>query len=665
MPAQKTFRPTRQTQSLKPNNQEYYQENMKSHLLQSFVALLVAICVQNSGHAAEIKKYPVSDFYRQSSFEMIHISPTGEFLAATVPQEDRTVLIILRLSDMKMTGKVVLQEKAHITDFYWVSNQRILFTAAMKIGRLSSPQGLWAIYGVNADGSRQGLLNDGEVISKMLNDDDNVLVNTNNLFRKDAPVAQRMNVMTGITNGLPVNGPEQNCELKANAMGDVYFATCRYSQKITQRLFFKQNAKTPWELINKQDDTNQLITILGYSADNKKAYFQIGDEKGADGVYEFDMASKRKILLMRDDNVNPESVLTSPVDGGVYAIRFNDGLPRTSFIKKDDPFALDLKKMLNAFPEDDVFPTSYTKDGQRGVYVVRSDTRPAEFYMYDRNTGKVSIIASSAGWLHSEDMAIMTPVKFKARDGLEINGFLTIPRGSNGKNLPVVINPHGGPFDIYDSWGFNPETQMLANRGYAVMQVNFRGSGNYGKEFLTAGYQEWGRAMQDDLTDATKWLISQGIADARRICIYGASYGAYASLMGVAKEPELYQCAVGNVGVYDLAKWYTDQTDVNTSGRRYLDMTLGTTDNDLYSPHLLAHKIKVPVLLAAGEMDTTTAPAHTRKMQAALERSKVPVEAVIYPKEGHGNYLMVNKLDFAERLLAFLDKHIGSKKVAN
>lgn len=469
------------------------------------LALLGAgLFFQAYSHAADVKRYPVSDFYKLDSFNTIKISPTGEFLAATVPQENRTVLIILRLSDMKMTGKVVLQEKAHVTNFNWANNQRILFTAAMKIGRLSEPKGLLAIYGVNADGSKQGLLNDGYVISEMLADDENVLVNTNNLFRKDAAIAQRMNVLTGITNGLPVYAPEQNCELKANALGDVHFAECRYSQKITQRLFFKANPKDEWQLLNKQEETNQLVEIMGYSADSKKAYFQIGEEKGPDGVYEFDMATKKKTLLMRDDNVDPESVLTSPIDGGIFAIRFNDGLPRTSFINKNDPYAMDLKKLLNAFPEDDVFPTSYTKDGQRGVYVVRSDTRPAEFYLYDRGTGNVSIIASSASWLKSEDMAVMTPVKYKARDGLEINAFLTIPRGSRGKNLPVIINPHGGPFTIYDSWGFNNETQMLANRGYAVLQVNFRGSGNYGKEFLTAGYHGWGRVMQDDLTDATK-----------------------------------------------------------------------------------------------------------------------------------------------------------------
>lgn len=635
---------------------------MKLPLLAPIATLILALFVQAPGHAAEVKKYPVSDFYKLHSFDTIKISPSGEYLAATVPQENKTVLVILRMSDMKMTGNVVLQDKAHVTSFFWVNNTRVLFYTALKQGRLASPQGAPGIYGVNVDGSKQGMVHPAYIISTLVQDDDNVMIRSRQSNHKGGGSAQRMNVMTGIKNGPVTFAPEQNCDLEANTVGDVHFADCAYSQQITQRLFYKADKKSSWELINKEADTGQYISVRGYSPGNKKAYFQIQEEKGPDGIYEFDMSTKQKTFLMRDDNVDPEAFLSSPLDGSVYAIRFNDGLPRTSFINKDDPYARALKKLLNAFPEDDVYPTSFTRDGRLGVYVVTSDTRPADFYLYDSNTGQASIIASNASWFKNEDLAVMTPIKFKARDGLEISGFLTVPKGSNGKNLPVVINPHGGPFGVSDYWGFNSETQMLANRGYAVMQVNFRGSGNYGKEFETLGYKQWGRTMQDDLTDATKWLISQGIANSRRICIYGASYGAYAALMGAAKEPDLYQCAVGNVGVYDLAKIYTDDSDVNTANRRYFDMTLGTDGNDQYSPNNVAHKIKIPVLMAAGDMDVIAPPAHTKKMQSALERSRVPVETVIYPKEGHGNYLMANKLDFAERLLAFLDRHIGSQK---
>jgi dipeptidyl aminopeptidase/acylaminoacyl peptidase len=246
------------------------------------------------------------------------------------------------------------------------------------------------------------------------------------------------------------------------------------------------------------------------------------------------------------------------------------------------------------------------------------------------------------------------------RDGLKVEAFLTLPNNSNGKNLPLIVNPHGGPFGVHDTWGFNPDVQMLANRGYAVLQVNFRGSSNYGRAFRISGFKQWGGTMQDDLTDATKWAIKSGIANPNRICIYGASYGGYAALMGVAKEPDLYRCAIGNVGVYDMKMMY-GRGDIqdDESGENFLRVSLGENNLDAISPTKLASRIKVPVLLTAGREDERAPPEHTEAMARALEQLGKPVEMKIYTGEGHGNYLQENKLDFANRVLNFLDKHIG------
>ena len=179
-------------------------------------------------------------------------------------------------------------------------------------------------------------------------------------------------------------------------------------------------------------------------------------------------------------------------------------------------------------------------------------------------------------WIKPEEMSPMKPIVVKARDGLPLHGYITIPKNSNGKNLPLIINPHGGPHGPRDEWGFNPEVQLFANRGYAVLQINYRCSCGYGNAFEGMGYRKWGTTMQDDLTDSVKWAIAQGIADPDRVCIYGASYGGYAALMSVVREPDLYRCTVGYVGVYDLDAQRDADFMGHESGRNYL--------KDVYPP---------------------------------------------------------------------------------
>jgi dipeptidyl aminopeptidase/acylaminoacyl peptidase len=267
-------------------------------------------------------------------------------------------------------------------------------------------------------------------------------------------------------------------------------------------------------------------------------------------------------------------------------------------------------------------------------------------------------------------MATVQPFSFRARDGLEMYGYLNNPKGyklDTLKKMPLIVHPHGGPIGPRDDWGFNWETQMLASRGYLVLQLNFRGSGGYGNGFQDKGHGEWGGAMQDDLTDVTKWAIDKGYADPERICIYGASYGGYASLMGVAKEPDLYRCAIGYVGVYDLVSTMFKKGDIKDrkSGRRFLEHTLGTDigarrEN---SPALQATKIKAGVFLAAG-MDDERAPyQHTEAMRDALKAAGHPADVVILQdKEGHGFYKEANNLNLYTKMFAFLDRYIGDRR---
>ncbi len=623
---------------------------------------------------------PMADFLKRDAFGTMKISPTGEYIAATVPLSDRTSLIIFHRSDMKQTGHVTLPSKTHVIDFNWVNDKRILFSIGEKEGDLVTPRATGEIYGVNADGSGQGNAlvgmrsGDGHfvpsgkshemfasIIDTLRNDDDNVLV----AIGTSSPYTEvdRMNVNTGSLLKV-ARAPVRSAGFLHDPSGTVRFATGAGDDRRV-KTYYRSAADAEWELINDEAQTERKLEPVGFSADGKTAYLQVEETAGPDGIYAFDTATRKRELLYRDDNTNPSNYLRSPEDGSVYAAVFDDGQPRVEYLDPDNRYAKQMRSIQASIKDAAVFPASYTKDGALALYVVYSDRIPGDFYLFDRSANRLAYIASKASWFKPDMLSEMRPVSIKARDGLPLEAFLTIPRGSDGKNLPMVINPHGGPFGAYDQWGFNPEVQLLASRGYAVLQVNFRGSGNYGRAFEHGGYKQWGGTMQDDLTDATHWAIEQGIANANRICIYGASYGGYAALEGVAKEPSLYRCAIGYVGVYDMPTMYhAGDIQGSKSGQNLLKEELGEDNLDAISPTHLAARITVPVMMVAGGEDQRAPAKHTELMRDALKRAGKQVDAKIYPGEGHGFYTEADRTDLYTRMLAFLDRYIGSGAVA-
>jgi dipeptidyl aminopeptidase/acylaminoacyl peptidase len=321
------------------------------------------------------------------------------------------------------------------------------------------------------------------------------------------------------------------------------------------------------------------------------------------------------------------------------------------------------RKLEAAFPGHAVRITSATRDGRLLVAKVWSERSPGDFYLFDTRDMRADLIFSSRAWFDQNATATTREVEFGARDGLPLHGYLTVAAGVEAKNLPMVVLPHGGPYGFFDQWEFDDDAQLLAQAGYAVLRPNFRGSGNYGWDYLKAGAREWGGAMQDDLTDATRWAIAQKIADPKRICIYGASYGGYAALMGVAREPDLYRCAVGYVGVYDLVMMHRQKSRAAT--------WLGNWENDWVgdrgdlagvSPTGLAAKIRAPVLLVAGGEDETAPIQHSTRMERALKAAGVPVETYYVDTEGHGFYTEAHRREFYVRLLDFLSRNIGGAK---
>jgi dipeptidyl aminopeptidase/acylaminoacyl peptidase len=313
-------------------------------------------------------------------------------------------------------------------------------------------------------------------------------------------------------------------------------------------------------------------------------------------------------------------------------------------------------------PGYEVALQGHSRDENIFIVAAYNDRTPGSRYLYDAKADKLAKLADINPALPEGQMAQTKPVQYKSRDGLTIHGYLTLPVGRDPKNLACIVNPHGGPW-VRDSWGYNPEVQFLANRGYCVLQMNYRGSTGYGREFWEAGFGQWGLAMQDDITDGVQWLIEQGIADPKRVGIYGGSYGGYATLAGVAFTPDLYAAAVDYVGVSNL---FTFMETIPPYWKPMLEKMRDMVGDPVRdkerlaatSPALHADRIKTPLFVAQGARDPRVNKAESDQMVDALRKRGVEVEYMVKDNEGHGFHNDENKFEFYAAMEAFLKKYL-------
>lgn len=372
-----------------------------------------------------------------------------------------------------------------------------------------------------------------------------------------------------------------------------------------------------------------------FAADNETVYVICRDEYDRGALYTYNTRTHTRSAPIF---VPPEGEITDVLQSydrtKLYGVEYDADKPHYHWFDANRGHVQQV--LENTFPDMQVDIISTSADEKVSLVVVRSDRDPGTYYIFDQRAGHLTEFKRISN-LDPQLMRPMQPITFKARDGLELHGYLTLPAGAEGKRVPLIIHPHGGPYGIRDSWGFDREVQFLASRGYAVLQVNYRGSGGYGVKFLEAGRYQWGRKMQDDLTDAVHWAIDQGIADPKHVAIYGASYGGYAALAGVTLTPDLYCCAVNYVGAADLtitfvpsnlsADEFNYQQAWVGKDRAYLEAT---------SPVNLVDRIRVPTLHAYGEHDPRVKLKHWDRLKAELDKYHKPYESLDESDQGHG-----------------------------
>lgn len=377
-----------------------------------------------------------------------------------------------------------------------------------------------------------------------------------------------------------------------------------------------------------------------------------------------DAASGKELsLLASNRKADVGEVEIHPDSHTVQAVGFN--VLKNEWTVLDESIKADFA-FLATVQRGQFYLTSRNRADTSWIVVYQGDSGPVAWYAFNRAARKADLLFVNQPELAKVQLANMEPVVIKARDGLELVSYLTLPAGVEGKNLPLVLYPHGGPW-ARDNWGYNPTAQWLANRGYAVLQVNFRGSTGFGKAFLNAGNGQWGiGTMQNDLTDAVKWAIAKGIADPKRVCIMGGSYGGYATLAGLTFTPELYACGVDIVGPSNIRTLFASIPPYWAPIKAQFIQRVGDVEKDeelnrRISPLFSVDRIKVPLLIGQGANDPRVNIRESDQIVAAMRAKKLPVTYVVYPDEGHGFGRPNNRMDFNGRVEEFLATHLGGR----
>jgi len=615
---------------------------------------------------APVPELPVKTFFQAPVIASLTFSPNGKYIACLVPFERRMNLAVIDLE--KGTKNLLTNFKdKQATQPSWASDDRILFRVDDD-GKES-----FALYAVNRDGKDPVVLASGyskadsnsevnvrfrSVLGRIEGDTKNVLVLANITYRDWSDVAT-MNLKTGTMTKL-IEAPGNVDYYLRDHAGQVRIAVM---QKEQTRLVLYRDAKTNgWVTLGEHHMDSPGWEPIGFDGDNQTLLIWSDVGRKTKAVYRYDTATRtQRELVFGDDTYDVEDVIYDASKKKIVGIQYD--ADRIRFHWLDEDMRKIDQQLTTSLPDTVHSPRQFAKDGSKIIYFSSSDRDPGVYYLFDRKTQKLNELAVIKPGIDPEKMSPMKSISFAARDGLKVYGYLTLPRGRPAKNLPLILHPHGGPFGIRDEWSYRDEVQFYANRGFAVLQVNYRGSGGYGRAYEASGFKKWGLEMQDDLSDGVKWCLAQGIADPARVVISGASYGGYAAMAGLTLSPELYCAGINYVGVTDIELLIPKGAPPDRMYWR--DTRLGKLSDagdrkriHDTSPVHLADRIHVPLLMAYGKNDPRVHIDHGFDMERALKKAGKTYEMIIEADEGHGFRKEESRIAFFDTVDLFLKKNV-------
>lgn len=603
-------------------------------------------------------KYSVEDFFKNPEKTSFKISPNGEYISYMGPYENRMNIFVQKVGDKK-AQRITSETERDVAGYMWANNNRLLYI------KDDGGNENYHVFAVNTDGSNYKDLTPFEEVTVQLIDDleelpNQVIVGLNKR-NKQVFDPYRLNITTG------------EMELLFENPGNVTGWMTDHDGKLRIAITTDGVNSTIMHRTSEQDDFEEVRTIsfketlspMFFTFDNKNLYVKSNLDRDKDAIVKFDLSSGEELgePIFLHPEVDAGGLSYSQKRKVLTSISYTTDKRQMKFLDADtEKIYKRLKKELGDY---EVVISSSNKAEDKFLVRTYSDRSLGAYYFYDKKKDDLKKITDVSPWLKEGDMAIMKPIKYTSRDGLKIHGYLTIPKGKeNAQDLPVVVMPHGGPW-ARDSWGWDPYAQLFASRGYAVLQMNFRGSVGYGRNFWEASFKKWGKEMQNDITDGVSWLIEQNIADPDRIAIFGGSYGGYATLAGVTFTPDIYAAAIDYVGVSNLFTFMETIPPYWTPFLKMMYEMVGdpTDPKDsllLYSasPVFHADKIETPLMVMQGANDPRVNIDESDQIVKAMRKKGVEVPYIVKYDEGHGFRNEENKIEANKLMLGFLAKHL-------
>ncbi len=642
--------------------------------------LCVALAVTASTTMAQ--EIPVETLFKKPEFGNIALSPNTKLLAAIAPFKGRYNLVVLDL-EKRALSRVTAATDTDIERFFWLGDGRLVFSTGDQQG--FEFRGNGGVYAIDVDGSNPRELNkpsrakadEGQRILRIFTplgpvrgSKDEILVRSNERDSESTDV-YRVNTRTGRKTLVTFDSPGKVDRWVFDKDQIPRAAVSQDRKAMTAAFYYRADEKAPWEKMYEWDLLGEEITPEAFDR-NGKLYVSANVGRDTKALYEFDIAGKKLGKLVYADE-RYDLVVPTVWGAGRAGLRFasddadDQVIGVTYTADKQKTVWFDEKYARVQAELDSTFPGAINTFGairDQMLVTTRSDRNPGTVYMYDRTKPSLTELIRFREWIKPDQMCEMRPIAFTARDGPRIEGYLTLPKSYKpGNPVPMIVHPHGGPW-ARDEWRFNPEVQFMANRGYAVLQVNFRNSTGYGLKLLRGGYKQWGDKTQDDIEDGVLWAIKEGFADKNRIGVYGASFGGYSTLMQLVRSPDLYKFGINYVGVTDMFVHQTTQP-----AQRYGDFGVLTkrtngdagADREMFertSPTLQVKKIRAPVMHAYGGEDLNVDIANGEAIKKAFERAGLPVDYTFVAEEGHGYREDANVFMFYKKFDAFMKLHL-------